>query len=111
MPDERIWVTGFPLPTELLGDRTLSVLRSDMGQRLHRLDLGKRFWPLHRHEVEHFLGAKNCRPPRDKAVRITFAIGSAGAPTDIAHAMARSLRQRIVKGTVRLTILTGIRPG
>ena len=31
VPDERIWVTGFPLPTELLGDRTLSVLRQRHG--------------------------------------------------------------------------------
>jgi len=110
VPDERIWLTGFPLPTELLGDRKLSVLRHDMGARLHRLDPSGRFWPLHRHEVEHFLGAANCRPPRDKALHLTFGIGGAGAQTDIAHAMAKSLRERIVKGTIRLTILAGIRP-
>lgn len=110
VPDERIWVTGFPLPIEALGDHTLSVLRHDMGQRLHRLDLGKRFWPLHRHEAEHYLGAANCRPPRDKAIRVTFGIGGAGAQTDIAHAMAHSLRNRIVKGEVQLTILAGIKP-
>jgi len=110
VPDERIWVTGFPLPVEVLGDHTLSILRHDMGQRLHRLDTGNRFWPLHRHEAEHFLGAANCRPPRDKALRITFGIGGAGAQTDIAYAMAHSLRQRILKGEVRLTILAGIKP-
>ena len=110
VPDERIWVTGFPLPVGVLGDHTLSTLRHDMGQRLHRLDTGNRFWPLHRQEAEHFLGAANCRPPRDRTLRITFGIGGAGAQTDIAYAMARSLRQRIVKGEVRLTILAGIRP-
>ena len=41
VPDERIWVTGFPLPIEVLGDHTLSILRHDMGQRLHRLDHGQ----------------------------------------------------------------------
>jgi hypothetical protein len=110
VPDERIWVTGFPMPIEVLGDHTLSVLRHDMGERLHRLDTGSRFWPLHRNEAEHFLGAANCRPPRDRTLRITFGIGGAGAQTDIAHAMAHSLRNRIVKGEVRLTILAGIRP-
>jgi hypothetical protein len=110
VPDERIWVTGFPLPKELLGDHTLSVLRHDVGQRLHRLDTGNRFWPLHRHEVEHYLGAVNCRPPRDKAVRLTFAIGGAGAQTDIAQAVMQSLRERIQRGDVRLTVLAGIRP-
>jgi hypothetical protein len=110
VPDERIWLTGFPLPTELLGDRHLSVLRHDMGARLHRLDPSNRFWPLHRHEVEHFLGPASCRPPRDKTLNLTFGIGGAGAQTDIAYAMAKSLRAKIVKGDVRLTILAGIRP-
>jgi Domain of unknown function (DUF6938) len=110
VPDERIWLTGFPLPTELLGDRQLSVLRRDMGARLHRLDPAGRFWPLHRHEVEHFLGQANCRPPRDKTLNLTFGIGGAGAQTDIAHAMAKSLREKIAKGAIRLTILAGIRP-
>jgi hypothetical protein len=110
VPDERIWLTGFPLPTELLGDRQLSVLRRDMGARLHRLDPSNRFWPLHRHEAEHFLGPANCRPPRDKAINLTFGIGGAGAQTDIAYAMAKSLRPKIVKGDVHLTILAGTRP-
>ena len=110
VPDERIWVTGFPLPIEALGDRTLSVLRHDMGLRLRRLDTGNRFWPLHRREAEHFLGAANCRAPRDRTLHITFAIGGAGAQTDIAAAAAHSLRQRITRGDVHLTILAGIRP-
>ena len=110
VPDERIWVTGFPLPLELLGDHTLPILRRDVAQRLHRLDPGNRFWPMHRQEAEHYLGAANCRPPRDKIPRIAFAIGGAGAQTEIAHAIALSLRQRIVRGEARLTILAGIRP-
>jgi hypothetical protein len=60
--------------------------------------------------VEHFLGAANCRPPRDKAINLTFGIGGAGAQTDIAYAMAKSLRSKIQRGSVRLTILAGVRP-
>ncbi len=56
IPNERIWLTGFPIPTELLGDRNLSVLKWDFGQRLHYLDPEQRFWPLHGRNVEHFLG-------------------------------------------------------
>ncbi len=111
VPDQRIWLTGFPLP-----DRSCSATGScpccaaTWAQRLHHLDPSNRFWPLHRHEVEHFLGTANCRPPRDKALNLTFGIGGAGAQTDIAYAMAKSLRPKIVKGDVRLTILAGIRP-
>jgi len=110
VPGERIWVTGFPLPIEVLGDHTLSVLRHDMGLRLRRLDTANRFWPLHRREAEHYLGAANCRVPRDRTPRISFAIGGAGAQTDIAAAAAHSLRKRIVRGEVQLTVIAGIRP-
>jgi hypothetical protein len=110
VPDERIWVTGFPLPVELLGDRSLSTLRRDVGRRLHRLDPENRFWSMHGREVEHYLGAANCRPPRERIPRIAFSIGGAGAQTEIAYAIALSLRARIVKGEVRMTILAGIRP-
>ncbi len=110
VPDERIWLTGFPLPTECLGDRSLDVLKRDMGQRLHYLDTADRFWPLHRTEVAHFLGEANCRFRRDRVLTLTFGIGGAGAQTDIAAAMAKSLRERIVRGEMKLNILVGIRP-
>ncbi len=58
IPNERIWLTGFPIPLELLGDENLSVLKWDLGQRLRYLDPTERFWPLHGLNVQHFLGAK-----------------------------------------------------
>ena len=110
IPNERIWLTGFPIPIELLGDRNLSVLKWDFGQRLHYLDPGERFWPLHGRNVEHFLGKENCRFARERVLTITFGVGGAGAQTDIAYAIAKSLRDKLVKGEVALNILGGIRP-
>jgi len=110
IPNERIWLTGFPIPIELLGDRNLSVLKWDFGQRLHYLDPGERFWPLHGRNVEHFLGKENCRFARERVLTITFGVGGAGAQTDIAYAIAKSLRDKLVKGEVALNILGGVRP-
>jgi hypothetical protein len=110
IPNERIWLTGFPIPTELLGDRDLSVLKWDLGQRLRYLDPSERFWPLHGLNIEHFLGAKNCKFANKRVLTITFGVGGAGAQTDIAYSVARSLRELIAKGEVRYNILAGIRP-
>jgi hypothetical protein len=111
VPNERIWLTGFPMPIELLGDRDLSVLKWDFGQRLRYLDpTGERFWPLHGLNVSHFLGAKNCRIANKRVLTITFGVGGAGAQTDIAHTIAHSLRDKIAKGEVNYNILAGIRP-
>jgi hypothetical protein len=111
VPNERIWLTGFPIPVELLGDRNLSVLKWDFAQRLRYLDpTGERFWPMHGLNVQHFLGAANCRPANKRVLSITFGVGGAGAQTDIAHTVAHSLRDKIAKGEVRYTILGGVRP-
>jgi hypothetical protein len=109
IPNERIWLTGFPIPLELLGDKELTVLKWDLGQRLRYLDPVERFWPLHGLNVEHFLGRKNCVPAKKRVLTITFGVGGAGAQTDIAFTVARSLRDRIAKGEVRFNVLVGIR--
>jgi hypothetical protein len=110
IPNERIWLTGFPIPVELLGDRNLTTLKWDFGQRLRYLDPQDRFWPLHGYNVEHFLGPKNCAFARERALTITFGVGGAGAQTDIAYAVAKSLRENIAKGEVNYNILAGVRP-
>jgi hypothetical protein len=110
VPDERIWLTGFPLPVEVLGDRNLNILKSDMAQRLFYLDPMDRFWPLHGRNVAHFLGSKNCRFAEKRALSITFGVGGAGAQTDIAYAIGKSLREKITKGLVSYSILAGVRP-
>ena len=109
IPDERLHVTGFPLPLELLGSRNLETLRHDLGQRLRYLDPLERFWPLHGFSVAHFLGDEACRPMRERVLSITFGVGGAGAQTDIAYTVARSLREKIANGEVRYTILAGVR--
>ncbi len=110
IPNERIWLTGFPIPVELLGDRSLTTLKWDFGQRLRYLDPEERFWPLHGLNVQHFLGTKNCVPANKRVLTITFGVGGAGAQTDIAYTVARSLRARIAKGEVQFNVLVGIRP-
>jgi hypothetical protein len=110
VPDERIFLTGFPFPMELLGDRNLNVLKWDTAQRLFYLDPKNRFWPLHGRNVTHFLGPQNCKFARERVLTITFGVGGAGAQTDIAITVAKSLRNKIANGEIRYNVLAGVRP-
>jgi hypothetical protein len=114
VPDERIFLTGWPFPEEILGGENLSILKNDVALRLYRLDPGERFWPLHRRNVEHFLGRENCRFTRgrggERTLTITYAVGGAGAQKEIGAQIAMSMRHLIKEGSVRLNLVAGIRP-
>jgi hypothetical protein len=109
VPQERIFLTGFPLPLDLLGGRDLSVLKADLGRRLRALDPDDRFWPLEGINVEHFLGAKNCKRPRGRMLTIMYAVGGAGAQREIGRRIALSLRTRIRKREVKLILSAGVK--
>jgi hypothetical protein len=110
VPDERIFMTGFPLPKELLGGPDLDVLKSDLGQRLHYLDPTDRFWPLHRPSVVHFLGEGNCVAKDKRKLTLAFAVGGAGAQKEIGAQAIASLKPRILSGAMRMNLICGVRP-
>ncbi|TLY28578.1 MAG: hypothetical protein E6K56_09710, partial [Ignavibacteria bacterium] len=107
VPSERIQLTGFPLPHELLGGNGLSVLKADLGGRLHHLDPNNRFWPLHRRDVEHFLGTENCKDPGNRSLTLAYAVGGAGAQMDIGGKIAFSLKRRLIAGEIKLNLVAG----
>ncbi len=109
VPEERIFLTGFPLPLDLLG-KNLATVKSDLGQRLSYLDPNNRFWTNHRQSVEHFLGKKNCVFRAERALTITYAVGGAGAQKEIGGRIAMSVKDKIRDGTLRLNLVAGIRP-
>ncbi len=91
VPRERISLTGFPFPREILGNRDLDVLRFDLTRRLYHLDPKKN-------------GRQN-----NRALTITFAVGGAGAQGEIGRQIAWSLRHRLERGEVRLNLVAGVR--
>jgi len=109
VPDERIHLTGFPLPIELLGDENLSVLKKDLAQRLHYLDPEGKFWARHGKSVKHFLGKENCEFENKRKLTITYAVGGAGAQKEIGGKIAKSLKDKIIKGGVRLYLVAGVK--
>lgn len=108
VPRERIEMTGFPLPGELLGDTGLEALRGALAGRLVRLDPGGGFRTAIRREIETFLGPlpteEEGRPPH-----LVYAVGGAGAQAEVARYLLPSLAPWLRAGRVRLTLVAGIR--
>ena len=99
---ERIRVTGFPLPDELVGGRDLVALKRNLAGRLARLDPNA----LVGGEADE-LGTA----PRDEsAPLVTFAIGGAGAQVRIATRLVHALTGCIRSGKLRLALVAGRRP-
>jgi len=109
VPDERIHLTGFPLPVELLGDENLSTLKKDLAQRLFYLDPKGKFWARHGRNVEYFLGKENCVFRNERKLTITYAVGGAGAQREIGKEIAQSLKDKLRGGEIRLILVAGIR--
>ncbi len=107
VPEERIFLTGFPLPVELLGDRELSVLKQDLGQRLFYLDPNKRFWSLHEKNVEHFLGKENLSFRNDRKLTVSYSVGGAGAQKEIGGRIALSLKNKLLNNEINLNLIAG----
>jgi hypothetical protein len=109
VPDERIFLTGFPFSLSILGNTNLDVLRADAAQRLFYLDPNDRFWPLHGRNVIHFLGKGNCRFKKQRRLTITYAVGGAGAQKEFGYHIAKSLRDRLSSGEIALNLVAGVR--
>jgi hypothetical protein len=79
VPEERIFLTGFPLPRENIGSRgSLEVLRTDLFDRLLRLDPQRNFFAIHGRTVEYFL-QKTPPPARTtEPFTVMFAVGGSG---------------------------------
>jgi len=110
VPEERIFLTGFPLHEDLLGGRDLSVLRHDLGIRLRMLDPLGRFRATMGASVERFLGEYAFgEPPANRVLTVTYAVGGAGAQRELGADLMRSFAPRLNEGTMRLVLVAGTR--
>jgi hypothetical protein len=110
VPDDAIFITGFPLPRGNVGGPGMETLKTDLLRRLGRIDPRGRFRSVYGATVREMLGGDP--PPADRGARVTvtFAVGGAGAQTEIGVALARSLRPGILDGRFRLALVAGVNP-
>ncbi|HHV99143.1 MAG TPA: hypothetical protein GXX36_06175 [Clostridiaceae bacterium] len=109
VPDDRIFVTGFPLPDENIGGLSMHILKRDLSQRLDRLDPTGHFSIIHGEEVAYYLGHTKYSTKKPECITVTYAVGGAGAQTEIARDVVRGLMPQIKAGKVKLNLVAGVR--
>lgn len=113
VPEKNIILTGFPLPIELLGDRSLDTLKTNLNLRLQNLDPLKSFHNLYKYNVKAFLGNEEIRErlneKQKQLITITYTTGGAGAQKEIGKQIAQSLLVKIRENKVRLNLVAGTR--
>jgi hypothetical protein len=113
VPEKNILLTGFPLPVQLLGDRSLNILKINLSHRLDNLDTDGVFYGLYRHSVNAFLKPDEkteiTSDTRKKCITITYAVGGAGAQKEIGGQITKSLAKKINAGEVKLNLVAGTR--
>ncbi len=103
VPAENIFVTGFPLPEE-----NSHAAAEDLRRRLAVLDAGGNF----RRRYEGMLAAELGAPAGSPGgpLSITYAVGGAGAQTEMARDIVTSLSGPLREGRMRLNLVAGTRP-
>jgi hypothetical protein len=109
VPEENIFLTGFPLPKENLGSpEELEILKNDFWERLLRLDPTGRFFSVHQKSVLYWLNKEALPAAREAHFNLTFAVGGAGAQTQIVETILKSLQSKIQQELIRVHLSIGI---
>jgi hypothetical protein len=108
--EENIFLTGFPLPEENLGDKTLDVLKSDVLSRIHNLDPQKRYHQKYSDTIVRFLKDTEDHVSRSRhPFTLTFAVGGAGAQKIMAKDILVSLKKKLLREDMALNLVAGTR--
>lgn len=107
VPEQRIILTGFPLPRENVGGPDQSVLKSDLAQRLPNLDPNRKFLSKYEETVKKHLGYLPSRS--DHPLTLTYMVGGAGAQSEIGVTLVRSLLGKIQQGKILVNLVAGTR--
>ena len=102
VPDERIFVTGFPLPEE-----NVASAAPDLARRLTVLDAKGVFRTRYRSVLKPVFATDP--ETSDAPLAIAFAVGGAGAQARIARDILASLAGPLRDGRMRLTLIAGVR--
>lgn len=105
---ENITLTGFPLDFELLGGVEAPHIRHDLKNRLHALDPHGVFYDRYAHVFSQYFSG-GISPTRKRVPMITFAVGGAGAQTEIGVTVLRSLAPLLLKKKLSLCLVAGSR--
>src|SRR3989338_6951433 len=107
---ERLHLTGFPLPKELIGGPKAPLLRRNLARRLLKLDPANIFHRHYAYEFHHTLRSGKVKEKRTPGpVTLMYAVGGAGAQREIGRQLLMSLKSLRRRGEIHLILVAGTR--
>lgn len=108
--DENIFLTGFPLPKELIGGASATVLKDLLCHRLCNLDPHGIFTDVHTKSLRTELGNARCTIDKTShPLTLTYSVGGAGAQRQLGVKLLNSLKNKIAQGKIRVNLVAGLR--
>lgn len=105
--ERNIFLTGFPLPPELVGEPGSKQIIKDIHRRLCNLDPQGIFRNKYEQVLREYMGSTCDVRYKKQPVKLTFAVGGAGAQANVAEQILYSLSARISRGDIALTLVAG----
>jgi hypothetical protein len=105
--DKNIFLTGYPLPMENIGDKSRKILKQDLKRRIINLDPKKEYRRLYSNLIKDKLG--NLPKSVSRPLTILFSIGGAGAQKEIVREFIKSLAENIRRNEVKIILSCGIK--
>ncbi len=107
--EENIFLTGFPIPKEIIGGPRAEIAKEDLSQRLCNLDPHKIFSKRYERTLHYFLPSHHCKKKRTHPLTLTFTVGGAGAQRELGVKIVKSLSAKIRQHKIRLNLVAGSR--
>lgn len=107
VPEERIYLTGFPLPKTAIGGPEAAIAKKNLSARILNLDPNRIFMDKYERTLADALGPGWHRQKPRRPVTLTFSVGGTGAQKSLAVDALWSLRKDILKNRIRVFLEAG----
>ena len=108
--EENIFLTGFPLPKNLIGGIESPFAKQQLRSRICNLDQRGVFMGLYGKILTDEFGEDFCKPPEQRhPLTVLYSVGGAGAQRRLGVEIMQGLRHKIARREVRLILSSGTR--
>jgi len=108
MREENLYVTGFPLPKELVGENK-NEIKKQLKRRIINLDPEKKYRNEYKNLLKSIIPDLNISNTNKEPLTITFAVGGAGAQKEIGKKLLEELIIPIKNNEIKLNLVAGVR--
>src|SRR3989339_156243 len=107
---ENIYLTGFPLPKELVGGKNAEIVKKLLMERICHLDPQGIFTDRYQKTLKAELGQASCRMENNKRpLTLLYSVGGAGAQKRLGVEVIKSLKGAIKQGKIRVILVGGVK--